>query len=80
MELIVCHMDKGCLQYPLPCEEMYVDTRLQPRTGLQGRMALQGTSKVESMWRSTESQRGRHDVVGIGQLPEELCEPYVWFP
>jgi hypothetical protein len=27
MELILQHVDKGCLQYPLPCEEMYINLR-----------------------------------------------------
>ena len=49
MELILDHVDKGCLQYPLPCEEMYINIRKQPKTCLQERMALQGTSKVESV-------------------------------
>jgi hypothetical protein len=74
MELILDHVDKGCLQYPLPCEEMYINIRKQPKTCLQERMALQGTSKVESV--NAEVNR---IVDGVGQLSQDLTEPYLFF-
>ena len=74
MELILEHVDKGCLQYPLPCEDMYINTHLQPKTGLQERMALQGTSKVESV--NAEVNR---IVDGVSQLDRALTEPYIFF-
>jgi hypothetical protein len=74
MELILEHVDKGCLQYPLPCEDMYIDTHLQPKTRLQERMALQGTSKVESV--NAEVNR---IVDGVSQLDRTLTEPYIFF-
>ena len=73
MELLLEHVEKGCVQYPLPCEEMWIPIRKQPQTGLQERLAIQGTSKVESV-----NGTVNRIVDGTSHISRELVEPYFW--
>lgn len=73
MELLLQHVEKGCVQYPLPCDEMWIPIRKQPQTGLQERLAIQGTSKVESV-----NGAVNRIVDGVSHITWQLVEPYVW--
>ena len=74
MECLEPCIGKGCLEDPWPMEEMYVDTRMQPKTGLQERLKCGESNRNES----------RHRVLNeivehVSRVGEDLMEPRIAF-
>ena len=63
------HIRKGCLQQPLPWKELWLDTKVQPKTELQERLGMFDTSRNESR-HSKFNQLADH----ISHMDEDLME------
>ena len=63
------HIRKGCLQQPLPWKELWLDTKVQPKTELQERLGMFDTSRNESRHSKFNQLVDHISSSGVGELP-----------
>ena len=69
MECMESCIEKGCMEDPWPIEEMWLDTKVQPITGLQERIKCGETNRNEACHRVLNEI-----VAGVARLGEDLAE------
>ena len=69
MECLEPCLKKGCLEDPWPMDQMYVDTKVQPITGLQERLKRGDTNRNESRHCQLNKM-----VAGVSRMGEDLME------